>query len=263
PTAQSGTAFNVTVNPVDAHWNLVSSIHTVGITSSDSNATLPANAALVAGTKTFSVTFKTVGSWTVTATDLTDGTKTANTSPAIAVNAGAFVKLQLLAPGETASPGSATGKTGAPSAQTANTGFNVTVNAVDANWNVVSSVTDTVGITSTDATALLPSNAALVAGTKSLTVIFGATGSFTLTASDITDGSKTANTSPAITVNTAQFTPATGGGAISADTVGGTFTTLTGPTYSENANGNVGTGTIILNVPSGFIFDTGGTAPTL
>src|SRR5205814_2900502 len=62
---------------------------------------------------------------------------------------------------------------------------------------------------------------------------------------------------------TAQFTPATGGSAISADTVGGTFTSLTGPTYSENANGNVGTGTIILSVPSGFIFDTGGTAPTV
>src|SRR5205814_7733915 len=96
-----------------------------------------------------------------------------------------------------------------------------------------------------------------------LTVNFGATGSFTLTASDITDGSKTANTSPAITVNTAQFTPATGGGAISADAAGGTFTTLTGPTYSENASANAGTGTISLIAPSGFIFDTGGTAPTV
>src|SRR5262249_10286889 len=92
---------------------------------------------------------------------------------------------------------------------------------------------------------------------------FGTNGSFTITSSDVSDGSKTANTSPAITVNPAQFTPATGGSAISADTVGGTFTSLTGPVYSENANGNVGLGTIILNAPAGFIFDTGGTAPTV
>ncbi len=72
-------------------------------------------------------------------------------------------------PGETAAPGTATGKTGTPTAQTAGGAFTVTVNSVDANWNVVSS-TDTVGITSTDANAALPANAALVAGTKTLSV---------------------------------------------------------------------------------------------
>ena len=108
---------------------------TVAITSSDANATLPANAALVAGTKTFAVTAKTAGSATFTATDISDGAKTANTSPATTINAGAFTKLQLLMPGETAAPGTASGKTGSPSAQTAGTSFNVTVNAVDANWN--------------------------------------------------------------------------------------------------------------------------------
>src|SRR5205823_5701032 len=81
----------------------------------------------------FSVTLKTGGSATVTATDITDGTKSANISPAIAVNPGVFTNLLVLAPGETASPGTASGKTGTPSAQTASTPFNVTVNAVDAN----------------------------------------------------------------------------------------------------------------------------------
>src|SRR5207245_645355 len=102
----------------------------------DSNALLPANAALSGGTQTFSVTCNTSGTRTVTATDITDGTKTANTSSSITVNAGAFVKLQLLVPGETAAPGSATGKTGAPAAQGAGTSYSVTVNAVDANWNL-------------------------------------------------------------------------------------------------------------------------------
>src|SRR5206468_10660809 len=66
------------------------------------------------------------------------------------VNAGAFVKLQLLVPGETAAPGTTTGKTGTPTARTSGAAFNVTVNAVDANWNVVNSVTHTVGLTITD-----------------------------------------------------------------------------------------------------------------
>ena len=75
----------------------------------------------------------TAGSWTVTATDVTDGSKTANTSSAIPVNLGAFAQLQVLLPGETAAPGTPTGKTGSPTAQTAGTGYTVTVNAVDAN----------------------------------------------------------------------------------------------------------------------------------
>ena len=61
----------MTVNAVDANWNLVSTNDTIAITSSDPNAVLPANAALVGGTKTFSVTNRTAGSWTVTASDVT------------------------------------------------------------------------------------------------------------------------------------------------------------------------------------------------
>src|SRR5262249_42450844 len=120
-----------------------------------------------------------------------------------------------------------------------------------------------VGLSSSDATATLPPATDLAAGTANLTVTFNATGNFTLTASDLTDGSMTPSTSPAIAVSPAQYTAATGGTAISADGATGTFTSLTGPTYSENASGNVGTGTIILTVPTGFIFDTGGTGPTV
>ncbi len=208
PSARTaGTAFNVTVNAVDAHWNLVSSvIDTVGITSSDANATLPANIALAAGTRTRSVTLRTAGTYTVTATDITDGTKSANTSPATTVNAGAFTKLQLLMPGETAAPGTATGKTGTPTARASSVAFSVTVNAVDTAWNVVNAITDTVRITSTDANAQLPANAALVAGAQTFTVTLLTAGSRTVTATDVTDGTKTANTSPATTVTAGAFT---------------------------------------------------------
>jgi hypothetical protein len=200
PTAQTaGTPFTVTVNAVDASWNVVSSTHTVAITSSDANATLPANAALVAGTKAFSVTLKTAGSRTVTASDVTDGTKAAGTSPPITVNPGSFAKLQLLVPGETAAPGTATGKTGTPTTQAAGVPFTVTVNAVDAYWNVATS-NHVVRITSSDPAATLPANAALAAGTRTFGVTLNTAGSRAVTATDVTDGSKTASTSPPISV---------------------------------------------------------------
>ncbi len=61
-------------------------------------------------------------------------------------------------------------------------------------------------------------------------------------------------------------TPATGGTAISADTAlaspgNGTYTSLTGPSVSEGAAGELVAGTIVLDLPSGFDFNAGnGTA---
>src|SRR5262249_52412080 len=114
----------------------------------------------------------------------------------IVVSPAAFTQLQLLVPGESAAPGSANGKTGTPGPQIVGTVFQVSVNAVDAQWNLVNTVTDTVGLSSTDASATLPSAAALAGGTTNLSVYFNANGAFTLTASDLTDGSKSASTSP-------------------------------------------------------------------
>ena len=90
-------------------------------------------------------------------------------------------------PGETAAPGTPTGKTGTPTAQTAGTGYTVTVNAVDANWNLVST-NDTVEITSSDANATLPANAALSGGNRTFSVTNKTAGSQTVTASDVTHG---------------------------------------------------------------------------
>src|SRR5207248_1979615 len=152
--------------------------------STDVNAGLPTNAPLAAGTKSFSVTNKTVGSWTFTASDVTHSGITNSTTTSITVTAGAFAKLQILAPGETASPGSSTGKGGTVSAQTAGTAFNVTVNAVDANWNFINTATDTVALTSSDTNAVVPANTALVAGQASLAVTLKTSGARTVTATD-------------------------------------------------------------------------------
>ncbi|HXI83392.1 MAG TPA: hypothetical protein VNL17_04795 [Verrucomicrobiae bacterium] len=174
----------------------------------------------------------------------------------VMISSSASTKLQLLVPGEKAAPGTSTGKTGPPAAQTANTPFTITMNVVDASWNVVNTVTDFVHITSTDTNAMLPPDVALVAGTNNSSFTFGMGGTYTITASDASDAGISSNTSPSITVNTSPITAATGGTAISADTVGGASTALTGPVYTEKTRGNIGTGTIILNAPAGFVFDT-------
>lgn len=68
--------------------------------------------------------------------------------------------------------------------------------------------------------------------------------------------------------NAGTVTIATGGDAIPSNTApgcisAGNWAALTGPDYAEAGTAEVKTGTIILNVPTGFEFDTGGTAPTV
>lgn len=60
------------------------------------------------------------------------------------------------------------------------------------------------------------------------------------------------------------LTPATGGEAISADDVGGDFTTLTGPIIKEGFRGELTSdGTLIFKAPDGFEWDLGGSDPTV
>jgi hypothetical protein len=61
----------------------------------------------------------------------------------------------------------------------------------------------------------------------------------------------------------ATVTTASGGSTISADTTGGSYVALIGPVIAEGLVSEINTGTIILDAPSGFIFDTGGSAPTV
>lgn len=114
-----------------------------------------------------------------------------------------FSQLQVLLPGETAAPGTPTGKTGTPTPVSLSTDSGLitfTVNAVDAQWNLIPSATDTVTISTSDGGAITPLNAALVNGTMQFTLDFGTTGNQTITATDVTDNTKTANTSTAVSV---------------------------------------------------------------
>src|ERR1035437_6073187 len=110
-------------------------------------------------------------------------------------------QLQVMLPGETNAPNTTTGKIGTPSPQTTGITFDLTINACDANWNIAST-SDTVAFTSDDGSAWLPSNTPLVNGTVTIVgnTYFGSSGTWTITATDVTTNAFSAGTSTPITI---------------------------------------------------------------
>jgi len=119
-----------------------------------------------------------------------------------------YTQMQILLPGETNAPGTLTGKTGTPTPVSLGAPYygdeSVTVNAVDSNWNIVNGVSDTISLTSSDGSAILPLPAAMVNGTVTFSglnaVSFSTAGSQTITATDTTNPSIPAVTSAPVTV---------------------------------------------------------------
>lgn len=183
-TATAGTSFNFTVTAKDAFNNTATGYTgTLGFTSSDANATLPANSLLTNGVGTFSATLKTAGTRTITATDTVSSSLT-GVSNNITVNPSAATHFVV----------------SAPSSATAGTAFNFTVTAKDACDNTATGYTGTVKFTSTDSAAILPSNATLTNGTGTFSATLKTAGTRTITATDTVSSSIT-GTSGNITVN--------------------------------------------------------------
>lgn len=122
-------------------------------------------------------------------------------------------KLQVLLPGESNAPGTATGKTGTAEPQAFGTPFDVTVNACDATWHIVTAAAgDMIHLTSTDVAppaangAYLPPDAPLVSGTVTFSAVAGYgvilqdSGTWTITASDVTTNTVTDGVSTPITI---------------------------------------------------------------
>ena len=125
-------------------------------------------------------------------------------SPALA---GPYTRLQVLMPGETAAPGTPSGKTGTPKAQVSGIPFDITVRACDNTWTLVNTVSNSIQITSSDASATLPQPAQLQSGSRTFTVTFNAAGTFNILAHDQTDNTIPDGTSAsAVTQVLAGFT---------------------------------------------------------
>jgi len=118
------------------------------------------------------------------------------------VHPGPLRRLQLLAPGMTAHPGSVTGYDGAPAGQAATTPFTVSVQAADDYWNPVPADHD-VNLVSSDSWATTPLTMTLAAGFAQTNVALATTGGQTLTVYDLDDAGVTAMVTPAISVTAA------------------------------------------------------------
>jgi probable HAF family extracellular repeat protein len=172
--ATAGSALNITVTALNASNSVATEYSgTVHFTSSDSQAVLPANSTLTNGVGTFSVTLKTAGLQTVTATDSMSAIS--GTSGSINVSSSAATHLSVSAP---------------PSAVTGNA-FNITVTALDGSNNVVTNYAGTVHFTSTDPQAVLPGNSTLTGGAGSFSVELKTVGVETVTATDTVTASIT------------------------------------------------------------------------
>jgi hypothetical protein len=93
-------------------------------------------------------------------------------------------QMQVLLPGETNAPNTVSGVVGTPTPISLGAGgiAVVTVNACDANWNIVPINGNSISFSSSDGSAALPGSATFVAGTTSATIGFVTPGPQTVTA---------------------------------------------------------------------------------
>jgi hypothetical protein len=184
--ATAGAAFNVTVTAKDQFGNTDTSYAgTLHFTSSDPQAVLPANSTLTNGLGTFSVTLKTAGNQTITATDTVTSSITGSSG------------------GINVAPGAATHfvVTGAPANATAGVAFNFTLTAQDQFGATVSGYAGTVHFTSSDPQAVLPANSTLTNGVGTFSATLKTAGNQTFTATD------TGNSGITVTTSSISVTP--------------------------------------------------------
>jgi hypothetical protein len=193
PAVTTNLSFMITVSALDNFGNPVPSYAgTVKLTSSDAQATLPANSSLSNGTMSFSVTLVSLGPQTVKAADtVTASLKGISGTINVVTNAATHLSV--------------TGPTSSLARQT----IQVTVSALDAANNASTGYAGTVHFTSSDMQAKLPGGSTLTAGTGNFSVTFETAGTETLTATDTAKSSITGMAS--VTVTTAAALTITNG----------------------------------------------------
>ena len=201
--SESGAVNSITVTARDVNGNVATSyVGTIAFTSNDEDAALPENYTFTAedaGTHAFtgSVTLRTAGAATVTATD--DAASAITGAQTVTVTPAAATTLVLA---------------GIPEQSVAGIGYNLTVTAKDQFGNVATGYAGTVQFSSTDAAATVPEAYAFQtgdAGTHAFPagVTFKTAGSWTFTATDAATPSITAGVTTQVAAGPAtqlQFT---------------------------------------------------------
>jgi hypothetical protein len=185
----AGTAFQFTVTAYEPNGSTVDTNYTgtVKFASSDPLADLPSNYTFTPGddgVHTFTVTLKTAGTQSITATSSTDGA--VGLLQGIVVQAGTLHSLVI---------------TGIPSNVYAGRADSFEVSACDAFGNVVTGYTGTVTFTSSDPLAGLPSNYTFTpaaASVQTFAVQFQSDGAKTITVTDTTTPTLTGSASTTV-----------------------------------------------------------------
>ncbi len=175
-TATANSAFNVTVTALDASNAVVTGYTgTVHFTSTDGQAVLPANSTLTNGTGTFSVTLKTNGTQTVTATDIVTSSITGTSGNITVAASGIATHFSVTA----------------PTNATSGAALNFTVTALTSSNATATGYTGTIHFTSSDGNAVLPANSTLTNGAGTFSATLNTLGTQTITATDTVTSSIT------------------------------------------------------------------------
>jgi len=165
PVAQvADSTFSITVQTCDDYWNVTNTNITASLTTEDPNdSNDPQSLGITQGRTIInrSLVTATTDGWriTVSAQGLVE-----YVTQKILVNAAPPTKLLCILPNETYLPGSATGKSGSIATQYAGVPFNITVLITDNRWNLVSSTSALIGITTEDPYDIHPSSASTTNG---------------------------------------------------------------------------------------------------
>ncbi len=256
----------VTVQVQDVNGNVVTSDNTSSVTLVTSGSATGGGVVSMTngqGILNISDTVPQTVTLSLSDTSLTGFTVTSTQSVIFSRGAGTKLAITTQPPASVSAGVNFTGPTVAVQDQFGNTitgdsTSQVTLTAVNSDQSCGGTAAS--GILTTTPTNPVP----VASGTIAFTSKFSAPTSIKLCA---TSGSLTSALTNAVTVQEAvTVTAATGGSTISADTnTSGTgiFTALTGPVIASNASGAINLGTIVLNAPTGFEFDTTGTAPSV
>jgi len=188
PNQAAGVAFNlVELVAADREFNVAATYggaKTIAWAGPGGSPSYTTNVSFTNGhsTTTLATTLRKAETVALSATSATSpAIATAQPSASFGVDPGPAAKLQILLPGEVAAPGTASGKTGTPSAQTSGVAIlnNVRVNAVDADWNVISSAAADVAISSSDVAAAIADDNGAADGNVTLAAGSGTESSFT------------------------------------------------------------------------------------
>ena len=221
----AGSSFTVTVTALTSSGTTDTGYTgTVKFTSTDALAGLPANYTFTSandGVATFTVTLKTAGSQSITATAVATGSVTGQATTPVAAAAASVLSVSDA------------------STATAGTGFNVTVTAKDAYGNTATGYTGTIKFTSTDGQAVLPANYTFTsanAGTHTFSVTLKTAGSESVTATDTSTSTITGSASTTVSAAAASVFAVSDASTATAGTAFNVTVT------AKDAYGNVATG---------------------